>query len=77
MSYRTTARKIEGGHKLGARDRREHRADAKDESRHARRCIDRKINENWRDTEIYGDEDGDEKWSMRDESSIRKQNKGE
>ena len=51
MSYRTKARKIEGGHKLGAKGRWGHRAEAKSESRVARRCQDRKINETKEDVE--------------------------
>jgi hypothetical protein len=45
MSYRTKARKTEAGHKLGAKGRWQPRADAKNECRLARRCIDRRINE--------------------------------
>jgi len=51
MSYRTKARKIEGGHKLGAKGRWGHRAEAKSESRVARRCQDRRINEIKEDVE--------------------------
>lgn len=43
MSHRCKHRKIEAGHKLGAKGRWEHRAEAKEASNIARRVIDRSI----------------------------------